>query len=102
MSEQLKKKPEPTLQQKQLKEDMLSLKQHPGFQFVMANQSREVKELVTAACGETDNPEHTAEERLWTVYQIVCTLKAVLSLFDCVEQTIVDGSTQEELEKAGA
>ena len=97
--EKLNKKPEPTLQQKQLKEDMLSLKQHPGFQFVMANHSREVKELITAACSETDNPEHNAQERLWTVYQIVCTLKAVLSLFDCVEQTIIDGSTQEELEK---
>ena len=102
MSEQLNKKPEPTLAQKQLKEDMLSLKQHPAFKFIMSELSRQAKELITAACDETDNPDHKAEERLWTVYQIVCTLKATLSVFNGVEQTIVDGSTQEELEKAGA
>ena len=100
MSEQLKKKPEPTLEQKQLKEDMLSLKQQPAFKFLMTNLGRQAKELITAACEETDNPDHNAQERLWTVYQIVCTLKATLSIFDAVEQPIVEGSTQEELEKA--
>lgn len=100
MSEQLNKKPEPTLQQKQLKEDMLSLKQHPAFQFILGNLGRQAKELISAACDEVDNVEHKAEERLWTVYQIVCNLKAVLSVFDGVEQPIIDGSTQEELEKA--
>ena len=99
MSEPLKKKPELTLQQKQLKEDMLSLKQHPAFRFILSSMERKAKSLITAMCGETDNPEHTAEERLWTVYQIACTLKATLEVFDAVEQPIVEGSTQEELEK---
>lgn len=99
MSEPLKKKPEPTLQQKQLKEDMLSLKQHPAFKFILSSMGRQAKSLITAACDETDNPDHNAQERLWTVYQIVCTLKATLAVFDAVEQPIVDGSTQEELEK---
>lgn len=97
--EKLNKKPEPTLQQKQLKEDMLSLKQHPAFRFIMSGFEGQAKQLITAACSETDNPEHNAQERLWTVYQIVCTLKATLAVFDAVEQPIIDGSTQEELEK---
>lgn len=94
------KKPEPTQEQINLKREVETMASSYGFRYLKANLDRQGEELLDALFNATDDPELSPEERLQVVYQIACNLKANRSLFFAINQTILNGSTKEELDKA--
>ena len=93
------KKPMPTQEQISLKREVEATINSYGFRYIKANIDRQGEELLQALFFAIDNPELEASERLQEVYQIACNLKANRSLYEAINQTIYDGSTQEEVNK---
>ena len=93
------RKANPTPEQVNLKREIEATIGTYGFRYIKANIDRQGEELLQALFFAIDNPELEASERLQEVYQIACNLKANRSLYEAINQTIYDGSTQEEVNK---